>query len=71
MLAEVEKKVEASLVEKLKSQVIELTKTLEAGEEEKESTAFEREFAQTEASKYKAVINNQNDNKNRKSKDWK
>ena len=55
MIAEVEKKVDGSLAEKLEAEVTRLTQALEAGDEDKERVKFEREFSQQEIEKLKLV----------------
>ena len=55
MIAEVEKRVEGSLIERLEGQVSKLTQALEAGDEERDGIKFEREYFQKEIDKLKIV----------------
>ncbi len=55
MVADVEKRIEGSLAEKLETRVAELTQTLEAGEEERDRARSERDLAEQETAKHKRV----------------
>ncbi len=55
MIAEVEKKIEGTLIEKLEAEVARLTQELEAVGEDKERATFDREYAKQEIDKLKTV----------------
>lgn len=62
MVADVEKRVEGSLIERLEAQVARLTQELEAGAEGKDQEKFESEFAQQQAVQLESVLISQHAN---------